>query len=253
MLGPFVGSFLGVLIRRLPERRPVAWSRSACERCGNRLGWRELVPVASYLWQRGRCRHCAMPIGAFYPAIELLATAIAAWAVLTADGPQQALAASVLGWVLLALGWIDAQHMRLPDALTLPLVVAGLAATWWLEPWRLAQHAAGAMAGYLAFRLLAEVYRRWRGHAGLGGGDAKLLAAAGAWVGLDALPMVVLIGAAAGIVWTLAERMGHGLPARRTVIPFGPFLALAIWLVRLHGIGSGSALSRLDPLDGVKS
>ena len=164
-----------------------------------------------------------------------MATAIAAWAALAADGPQQALAASVLGWVLLALGWIDARHMRLPDVLTLPLIIAGLAATWLLEPWMLTLHAAGAVTGYLAFRLLAVAYGWWRKQAGLGGGDAKLLAAAGAWVGLDGLPMVVFIGAAAGIVWVLVGRMGDGLPDRRTIIPFGPFLALAIWLVRLHG------------------
>ena len=230
MLAPIVGSLLGVLIRRLPEGRPVANARSCCETCHRQLRWHDLVPLASYLWLRGRCGRCGAPIGRFHPAVEIAAVAIAAWAVLAAAEPQQALANALLGWVLLALAWIDAGHFRLPDVLTLPLIVAGLVATWLSEPWMLAGHAAGAIAGYLLFRLLAAAFRRWRGHDGLGLGDAKLLAAGGAWVGLGALPMVISIAALAGIGW-IALRRGD----RHRAIPFGPFLALGIWLLRLHG------------------
>ena len=224
-----------MLIRRLPERRPVAWSRSACEHCGKTLGWADLVPLASYVWLRGLCRSCASPIGAFHPAIELIATGIAVWAALLANGPGWALATAVLGWVLLTLAWIDARHLYLPDVLTLPLILAGLLTTWLLEPGMLEDHAAGAATAYLSFRLLALVYRRWRGREGLGGGDAKLLAAGGAWVGLEGLPMVVLAAAGAGIAWALVQRAGGRRLDRNAAIPFGPFLAMGIWLVRMHG------------------
>lgn len=230
MLAPIIGSLLGVLIRRLPEGRPVANARSCCETCHRQLRWYELVPLASYLWLRGCCARCGAQIGRFHPAVEIAAIVIAVWAVLAAEDPQWALANAVLGWVLLALAWIDAGHFRLPDVLTLPLVVVGLVATWLLEPWALTGHAIGAMAGYLLFRLLAAAYRHWRGHNGLGTGDAKLLAAGGAWVGLGALPMVVSLAAVAGIGWVLL-RGGD----RHRAIPFGPFLALGIWLLRLHG------------------
>lgn len=229
MLAPIIGSLLGVLIRRLPEGRPMANARSCCETCHQQLRWYELVPLASYLCLRGHCARCGAPIGRFHPVVEIAAIVIAVWAVLAAEDPQWALANAVLGWVLLALAWIDAGHFRLPDVLTLPLVVVGLVATWLLEPWALTGHAIGAMAGYLLFRLLAAAYRHWRGHDGLGTGDAKLLSAGGAWVGLGALPMVVSLAAVAGIGWILL-RGGD----RHRAIPFGPFLALGIWLLRLH-------------------
>lgn len=235
VLAPIIGSFLGVLIRRLPTGRRVAMTRSRCENCGIVLTWHDLVPLASYLWSRGRCRHCGTPMGGFYPAIELAAISCAAWAVLATPAPDRALADAALGWALLALAWIDFGHMRLPDALTLPLIIGGLAVTWLLEPWALAGHALGASGGYLAFRLLASTYRWWRGHDGLGAGDAKLLAAAGAWVGFEALPMVVLVAALAGIAWILARQAFGRQPDGQARIPFGPFLALGIWLIRLHG------------------
>ena len=229
MLAPIIGSFIGVLIRRLPEGQPVINARSCCETCHQQLRWYELVPLVSYFWLRGHCARCRALISRFHPAVELATIVIAVWAVFAAKDPQWALANSVLGWVLLALAWIDAEYFRLPDVLTLPLVVAGLIATWLLEPLALTGHAIGALVGYLVFRTLAAAYRYWRGHEGLGIGDAKLLAAGGAWVGLGALPMVVSVGALAGIGWVALRRVN-----RHDAIPFGPFLALGIWLVRVH-------------------
>ena len=183
ILAPFVGSFLGVLIRSLPEGRPVALRRSACEACGQALGPIELLPIVSFVVLRGRCRHCGAPIARMHLAVELAALGVAAWAAsVLADAPTL-WAGCVLGWTLLALGWIDWTHMVLPDALTLPLVLAGLGVTWRLEPEALTDHAAAAIAGYVAFRLLELGYRRLRGRDGLGQGDAKLAAACGAWVG----------------------------------------------------------------------
>lgn len=235
IFAPFIGSFLGVLIRRLPAGEPVAMARSVCVACGRRLGARDLVPLASYLVLRGRCRSCDAPIGWFHPAIELAAVAVALWAALTVIEPSWVWASCLLGWTLLALAWIDIEHMLLPDALTLPLLLAGLAVTRLLQASSIYDHAAGAAVGYLAFRGIDLAYRSWRGRAGLGGGDAKLLGAAGAWLGLQALPWVVLEASAAGIVAALLARAFGQAIGRTTKLPFGPCIAAAIWLTWLYG------------------
>lgn len=231
---PFVGSVLGVLIRRLPDHRPVALARSECETCHHVLGWPDLVPLVSFAALRGRCRFCRAPIARFHLAVELAALAIAAITVaFPASGVDTARlwAECGFGWTLLALAWIDVEHMILPDVLTLPLVVAGLAVTWWFDPGALAAHALGAIAGYAGFRAIALAYRELRGMDGLGAGDAKLLAAAGAWVGLAALPRLVLAAALLGIVMALAARRRV---ARGGAVAFGPALALAAFLVSLY-------------------
>ena len=230
--GPFAGSFLGVLIRRLPVGAPIVLARSACEGCGAVLRPAELVPLLSYAALRGRCAHCGCPIGRFHLAIELAATGVAAWAA-WAD-PDGAWLDCVFGWTLLALAWIDWDHMRLPDALTLPLVLAGLAAAWADGLDAATDHAMAAAAGYGLFRMVAWTYLRVRGRDGLGPGDAKMLAAAGAWVGLAGLPLTILGGALAGLA--LAVPRGRAALAG-AAIPFGPGLALAAWVVRLYGQG----------------
>lgn len=227
---PFAGSFLGVLIARLPQGRPVALARSACPHCHRRLGPAELVPLLSYAVQRGRCRGCGAPIGRFHPAVELAATAVAACAV-AADG--QPWWDCVLGWALLALAWIDWRHFSLPDALTLPLIPAGLLAACHTAPDTLGDHALGALTGYAAFRALALGYRVLRKREGLGHGDAKLLAAGGAWLGWQALPQVILLAALAGIALTLLRRPSGTRLSAATAVPFGPALALAIFALRL--------------------
>ena len=243
LAAPFVGSFLGVLIRRLPEGRPVAWARSACEACGAAIAARDLVPLGSFLALRGRCRACAAPIAGFHPAVELAALGVACLAALAVpDDPARLWAGCGLGWALLALAWIDWDHLLLPDALTLPLVPAGLAATLWLAPEALAAHAAGAALGYGAFRGFAWAYRRLRGREGLGRGDAKLFAAAGAWLGWEALPTSLLVAALAGLgmAGLLALRRGGLDPGAR--LPFGPCLAFAIWLCWLQAGGAPRAV-----------
>jgi leader peptidase (prepilin peptidase) / N-methyltransferase len=235
LVAPFVGSFLGVLIRRLPDSRPVAWGRSACESCGAALAARDLVPLGSFLALRGRCRSCAAPIAGFHPAVELAALGVACLAALAAhDDPVRLWIGCGLGWALLALAWIDWEHLLLPDAITLPLAPAGLAAALWLAPEALAARAAGAVLGYGAFRGFAWAYRRLRGREGLGQGDAKLLAAAGAWLGWEALPAVLLLAALVGLALAgaLALRRGGLDPGAR--LPFGPCLALAFWLCWLR-------------------
>ena len=232
LASPFVGSFLGVLIRRLPEGRPIAWERSRCEDCGAVLGVADLVPLFSWLAQRGRCRFCKVRLGWFYPGVELAALAIAIIAAIVDSGTDTWLDCA-LGWWLLALGWIDARHWLLPDALTLPLVIAGLGAALAFDPGGLTDRALGAAIGYLALRAVAFLYRKFRGRDGLGEGDAKLLAAAGAWVGASGLPQVVLIAALAGLVAAAGARLAGVRLNASSALPFGPFLALTTWLVWL--------------------
>lgn len=230
---PFAGSFLGVVVQRLPAGRPIALSRSTCATCGTQLGARDLVPLLSYAVARGRCRHCGTPIPRFHPAIELAATLVAFVAALVMNSPEGIAAACLLGWALLTAGWIDLDHFLLPDAIVLPLLLAGLAASWLRTGDIPADAALGAALGYLAFAGLAWAYRRLRGHDGLGMGDAKLLAAGGAWLGWDSLPMVVLIAACAGLAAAAVGWLAGRPVTRMTRLPFGPFLALAIWAVFL--------------------
>jgi leader peptidase (prepilin peptidase)/N-methyltransferase len=232
VVSPAVGSFLGVLIRRLPEARPVAWTRSGCEECAAALHPRDLVPLLSWLMLRRRCRYCGARLSWFYPAVEIAALAIA----LAAAGVDRGVATwldCILGWWLLALAWIDLRHWLLPDVLTLPLVVAGLAGALLFDPGGLTDRALGAVLGYVAFRLVAYAYRKVRGRDGLGAGDAKLLAAAGAWVGTSGLPQVILFAALAGLVAAACLRLAGVRLGAASALPFGPFLALAAWLVWL--------------------
>jgi leader peptidase (prepilin peptidase) / N-methyltransferase len=232
---PFAGSFLGVLIARYPAWRGAATGRSQCPACGHRLGWRDLVPLLSYALSKGRCRHCGAPIGRFYPLLELAALAAALWAATVFSGVLL-WATCGLGWSLLALAVIDWRHRQLPDALTLPLVLAGLALAYLDAPEELPDRALGAAIGYGTFAAIAWGYRRLRGRDGLGMGDAKLLAGGGAWLAWWGLPSVVLIAALAGLAWSLARAAAaRRSPAWGEAIPFGPFLAAGFWLVWLYG------------------
>lgn len=231
---PFVGSFLGVVVRRLPEGRPIAWVRSRCEYCGAVLRASDLVPLCSWLVGGGRCRYCGHPLGWFYPAIEFSAFVVAL-AALAAEGGEKVWLDCLFGWWLLALGWIDVRRWLLPDALTLPLIIVGLAATLAFDPEQLTDRALGAALGYLSLRAVALLYRRLRGREGLGQGDAKLLAASGAWLGATALPQVIL-GAALSALFTAAcLRLAGVRLGASSALPFGPFLALATWLIWLFG------------------
>ncbi|ACI51306.1 peptidase A24A domain protein [Gluconacetobacter diazotrophicus PA1 5] len=235
LLSPFIGSFLGVLAARLPRRLPVALARSACPRCGAVLRPRELVPVVSYLVQKGRCRSCGGAISAGHPAMEVAALLVAGL-VLLAAGPLRAgtpapllvvWSGCLFGWWLLVLAAIDLKSFRLPDTLTVPLIAAGLglAALGGAAP--VLWHALAAAAGYGVFRGISLLYRRARGHDGLGGGDAKLLAAGGAWLGPESLPHVVFLGAVLTLCAVAIARRGD--VNRTLMVPFGPGLALAMW------------------------
>jgi len=141
----------------------------------------------------------------------------------------------LLGWSLLALGWIDIRCWLLPDVLTLPLVIAGLAAAAAFAPAELGSRAFGAILGYLSLLVVARLYRMLRGREGLGRGDAKLLAASGAWVGASALPQVVLLAAITALFAACCLRLAGVRLGARSALPFGPFLAFATWLLWLFG------------------
>jgi len=231
--GPIIGSFLGVVARRLPEGRGVAAGRSVCEACGHVLGPGELVPVLSFLAQRGQCRWCGAAIAPEHLWIELAATAVAVSAALVLPAGPFLWAGCGLGWALLVLAWIDARHFVLPDVITLPLLLAGLAEAFFLEPERLTDRALAAALAYTALWALALAYRRLRGRDGLGLGDAKLLAAGGAWLGTAPLPYAMLAGALLGLGWAGGMRLRGVAVSATTRLPFGPFLAAGIWLAWL--------------------
>lgn len=227
---PFVGSFLGVLVDRLPRGESVALDRSRCRGCGRALGPLELVPVVSWLVQRGRCRGCGCRIPAWLPGIELAALAVAGWAV--AVVPEAlALPSAVLGWALLALSAIDARTGFLPERLTLPLLAGGLAVNAWIAGGVPVDALVGAVAGWGLFAAIIVAYRAWRGRDGMGWGDATLLAVGGAWTGWAGLPGTVLVAGLAGLAGALAA----GIRRPDAAVPFGPALAFGIWVTWLHG------------------
>lgn len=231
LIAPLVGSFLACAAIRLPAGHSL-WGRSACPACGHVLEPCELVPLVSWLAQGGHCRSCGATISSFYPLVEGLAVLVAASALGLCDGWRLA-AGLGLGWTLLLLAAIDWRCQILPDSLTLPLTAAGLMLALVFEPEAFPVRIIAAAAGWSVFAGLNLAYRSLRGRDGLGGGDGKLAAAAGAWIGPLGLPWVVLAAALGGLAWVgLVRLAGQTWTAERR-LPFGPFLAAAIWAVWL--------------------
>ena len=240
VLGLIIGSFLNVVIYRLPrmvlhehdkdKQAPtlsLSFPRSHCPHCGHTLSAWELVPVLSFVALRGRCRQCHTPISWAYPVTELLNAAL--WVLCIAHyGPTpQGWSAAVYASALLALARIDQQTTLLPDALTLPLLWAGLAVSslGWTDT-TLHDALWGAMFGYGLFWSLDWLYLKLRGQHGLGGGDAKLLAALLAWLGWSALVNVLLLASLSALLIVFVQRL-LGRLQPRAQIPFGPYLAMA--------------------------
>lgn len=233
-LGLATGSFIGLLADRLPQGRPVLVARSKCDLCAKSLGLLDLLPVVTWLARRGRCACGRATLRIYYPLTEVAGALVALSAVPFVSGGLLA-ATLVLGWILLTLALIDARHLILPDVLTLPLIPLGLLVTALLAPERLLDHALAAVFGFGLFAGLALGYRHLRGREGLGLGDAKLLAAAGAWVGLQGLPSVILISALGALGLALAMRFRGAKLTAESRIAFGPWLAASFWLVWLLG------------------
>lgn len=233
-LGLIVASFIGLASLRLPAERPIGLTRSACDACGRTLSPLDLIPIVSFLALRGRCRTCKAPIPRRYIALELACPLLALWAASARSGPEILVGAG-LAWTLLLLAILDGEHFWLPDAVTWPLAGAGLA--WAFAPGGLEPRdaAIGAVAGFLFFVALAWVYRQLRGREGLGDGDARLLAGAGAWVGWIGLPSVLIWASLGGLSLVAAQAVLGRAPRADARLPFGVFLALGIWLTWLYG------------------
>lgn len=226
-LGAIIGSFLATIVSRWPRGRSVVTGRSRCDSCGRALNAFELFPLFGWLFARGKCRTCGVRIDWVHPMIELGCTVIGGFCGWAFD-PLSALLFSVGGWLLLVLAVLDARHMWLPDALTLPLAALGLTLGDWMLPAPFWDRVIGAAAGATLFALLSFGYRRLRGREGLGLGDAKLLGAIGAWMGWQGLPFVLLIASVAALIWVLVLRGAGKAVDAETRIPLGTFLCLAV-------------------------
>ncbi len=251
LLGLAVGSFLNVVIHRLPkllerqwqrecaelrgeppatveERYDLVKPRSACPACGHRITALENVPVLSYLALRGKCSACGAPISLRYPLVELLTAALTAYVGWRFGFSWTAAATMVFVWSMIALAFVDLDTFYLPDCITLPLVWAGLLAqlVHLFPQVSLSEAVIGAVAGYLILWTVFWLFKLATGKEGMGYGDFKLLAAIGAWVGWKALPLVILlssmVGAVVGMCLIVLRRQGRDVP-----IPFGPYLVVA--------------------------
>lgn len=231
---PFVGSFLAVLAVRLPLGEDVIASRSRCRSCRAELGPAELIPVVSWLVQGGKCRRCGAAVSWLYPAVEVAALALAVWAAFAMHGALLWVSVA-FGWALLALLAMDLREQVLSDWLTLPLIAAGLIVIAWVNIDAVPNHIAAAAIGAAAIAAIAFLYKRVRGLEGIGMGDAKLMAAAGAWTGLEGLGSVMLYGVAFSLVLVLLQRLWGEQVGTKTAVPLGAGLALGLWLVWLHG------------------
>lgn len=256
LLGLMIGSFLNVVIYRMPimlqretdnfvalerdepaphtTRYNLVVPRSACPSCGQSLSAIENIPLVSWLWLRGRCRHCRAPVSARYPLVELLTAVLSALVVWRLGSGLDGLAALLLVWTLVALTFIDLDTQILPDDLTLPLTWAGLLVNLPGLFVPLPDAVLGAAAGYISLWLVYWTFRFITGKEGMGYGDFKLLAALGAWLGWMMLPLIVLLSSALGALVGLALILLRG-HQRDKPIPFGPFLAVAGLAALLFG------------------
>ena len=259
MLGLVVGSFLNVLILRLPVMLQHDWKaqcsdllgledgqeqeaetfnlltpRSHCPRCRHGITAWENIPLLSYLLLGGRCAQCGAAISPRYPLIELAAALMAVMAAVRFGVSPAALFAMALGWALLALAVIDLEHQLLPDDITLPFLWLGIALNFFNVFTDLHASVLGAILGYGALWSVYIVYKLVTGKAGMGHGDFKLLALLGAWLGWQLLPLIIIsasiLGAIIGIGMIIFRAHDKDIP-----IPFGPYLAIGGWLAMLWG------------------
>jgi len=256
VLGLIVGSFLNVVIHRLPvmlertwrqqcdelagktpppgERYNLVVPRSRCPACGHRISALENIPLVSFALLKGRCAGCGAPISWRYPVVELLTgvlSAVAAWRF----GWTAAMAGALLfTWALIALSFIDYDQQLLPDNITLPLLWLGFMFNLGGTYVAITSAVVGAIAGYLSLWLVYQLFKLISGREGMGYGDFKLFAAMGAWLGWQQLPLVILlssfVGAIVGLAGILLMGRDRGVP-----IPFGPFLCAAGWIALLWG------------------
>ena len=245
LFGLMIGSFLNVVIHRLPRMMEAEWRiqcaalkgeelqvppvynlwapRSACPHCNHQIRPWENIPVLSWLWLRGKCSACKAHISARYPVVELLTAALSAAVAWKFGFGLAALGGIVFVWVLVALAFIDLDTTYLPDDLTLPLLWGGLLLNLFGIFANIESAVLGAIVGYLALWSVYWLFKLVTGKEGMGHGDFKLLAAIGAWLGWQALPVTILlssaVGSVVGIAMIILIKHDHRIP-----IPFGPYL-----------------------------
>jgi leader peptidase (prepilin peptidase) / N-methyltransferase len=265
VLGLAVGSFLNVVIHRLPIMIKRAWvhecrawlnaeddqtesvarndanqpynlimPRSQCPDCGHRITALENIPVFSYLALRGRCAECRAPISLQYPLIEALAAALSLTVAWRFGYSWEAIAALLFTWALIALAAIDLKTKLLPDSIILPMLWVGLLANTGDVFTNLQSSVLGAVFGYLSLWCVYHLFKFLTGKEGMGYGDFKLLAMVGAWTGWQALPLVVLLSSVVGATVGIGQIFVKGRD-RNMPIPFGPYLAIAGWITLLWG------------------
>jgi leader peptidase (prepilin peptidase)/N-methyltransferase len=269
LLGLVVGSFLNVVIYRLPvmlerewqsqaaevlitstattnipaptERFTLSTPRSACPACKSPIKAWHNIPVVSWLALRGRCASCKSKISVRYPVVELATAVLSAWVAYHFGFGAPAACALIITWTLIALTGIDIDHQLLPDNMTLPLMWAGLVAAVAIGPMAGAalpvspkEAIIGAAAGYLSLWLVFHAFKLVTGKEGMGYGDFKLFAALGAWLGWKVLPLVIILSAATGAVLGILMIVFRGRD-RAAPMPFGPYLAAAGWLAMMYG------------------
>jgi leader peptidase (prepilin peptidase)/N-methyltransferase len=259
ILGLLVGSFLNVVIHRVPimlmhrwkqdctelvgnpptevqppEKFNLLYPASRCPHCNHKITALENIPVLSYLWLRGKCSSCRRPISPRYPLIELLTallTGVVAWRL---GFGTAGVAAIVLTWVLIALSFIDIDHHLLPDVMVLPFLWAGLLLNLTGTFTPLPDAVIGAVAGYLSLWCVYHLFKLVTGKEGMGYGDFKLYALFGAWLGWKSLPLVILLSSFVGALIGIALIVLRGRD-RAQPLPFGPYLATAGWVAMLWG------------------
>jgi len=244
-LGAVVGSFLNVVIARVPKRQSIVSPGSRCPRCGSAIAWYDNIPILSFILLRARCRKCGLPISTRYPLVELL-TGVLAVAVFKAEGPTWT-AVGLFAFVaaLVALAYIDLDTWLLPHQITWPLLAVGLASPLWNLELTWAQSSIGAAAGFALFAAIALIGEKLLKRETMGWGDVWLLAAIGAWLGWPALLPVVLLsavqGAIVGSILLAVRREPEPSPPPaqpppssdddwvppKNAVPYGPFLSLA--------------------------
>lgn len=253
----FIGSFLNVVIYRLPRMMEQSWSEecriylglkphkegeklnlwlpfSHCPECKKVIRPWHNIPIFSYLWLRGKCAYCKAPISIHYPLVEVLTCIGSVYVAWKLGFTWQTLAALLFTWVCISLTFIDLDHHLLPDQLTLLLLWLGLLFSIFNLFTNSHDAILGAIIGYLIFAMTQWIFEWSTGKTGMGQGDFKFLAALGAYLGWQMLPLIILLASVTGVIFTLThmliKRQFKSIP-----LPFGPYLALAGWIVLLWG------------------
>ncbi|MDA1107532.1 MAG: A24 family peptidase [Proteobacteria bacterium] len=259
LLGLMVGSFLNVVIHRLPQMMQRDWQtqcrellampdesstapahfslvtpRSRCPQCGHGITALENIPLLSYLALKGKCSACGARISPRYPLVELLTAALSAAVAAHFGFGWMSAAALLLTWALIALTFIDLDHQLLPDSITLPLLWGGLLLSLGGVFVDSPTAIIGAAAGYLSLWTVYWLFKLLTGKEGMGQGDFKLLAVFGAWLGWQALPLIILLSSLVGALVGISLMLFRN-HQRDTPIPFGPYLAAAGWIALLWG------------------